>query len=349
MRNKTRFLMLFGIAAFSFIVSSVVFGANVIRVISDRTESNVKPLLEQFEKTSGIKVNVIYVDQGLVNRLEANPTEADVVITKDSDLLAVAANKKLLQAFSSDAVKEAVPDQFRDKKNQYFIDAYRARIILYSKDRVKPEQLSTYEDLATVKWKGKVCMRSGYHDYNVSLFGQMLSKFGPKKAKEVISGFHTNLAREPKGNDREQAKGIYEGKCDVALVNTYYYPLMFVTPEQKPWADATNVFFPNQKDKGTFVLSSALALTKAKGNIKEATKLLEFFAGPEGQTITANITFQYPVNKAVQPHELLKKLGEGQKEIKDGMFKINVVSPADIAKQREAVVKLLNEIGFDKL
>jgi iron(III) transport system substrate-binding protein len=319
-----------------------------IRVLTDRTESNLKPIFDIYEKAKGVKISVVYLDQGLIERLQSRPEEADLVITKDAELLEIARQRQLLQPFQSEAIKKNIPAQFREPNGNYFIDAYRGRVILYSKARVRANQLSTYEDLADPKWKGKLCIRSGYHDYNVSLFSQMATAFGIDRAKRVMRGFHDNLAREPKGSDRDQAKGIFENQCDVAIMNTYYYVLMKESPEQKPWADATEVFFPDQESGGTFIMRSALGLTKAKANVRPATELLEYIGSVEGQSLTARLTYQFTTNKDVPMNEALRHMGAGQPSVKGGRFKMNFVPLAQMAESREAVVKYLNEIGFDK-
>jgi len=304
-----------------------------IRVITDRTESHLKPMLARFQVTTGIAVETIYLDQGLLERLAARPTEADVVITRDAELMEIARGKGLLQPFVSAKILDAIPSSFREKDSHYFIDAFRARVIFYSKDRVKPQHLSTYDDLALPKWKSKICMRSGYHDYNVALFSQMVVAYGPKRAEQVIEGLHNNLARVPIGNDREQAKAIFETKCDVALMNTYYHPIMVGIPEQRPWAEATGVFYPDQAGQGAFIMQSALALTRARRSTTEAVELLDFFASAEGQSLFANITFQFPTRA----------------DLNQQTFKINRVSLRDAASRRDAVVKKLNQVQFDQL
>lgn len=304
-----------------------------IKIISDRTEAHLKPIFAAFEKQTGAKVNAVFLDKGLINRLETRPTEADIVITKDAELLEIARTKKLLQPYSSESINAAVPTEFRDPTNMFFVDAYRARVIFYSVERVKPEQLSTYEDLASPKWKGKLCIRSGFHDYNLSLFGQYFAFYGEKKAKEIITGMQSNLARNPIGNDREQAKAIMEGKCDIALMNNYYLPIMQSIPEQQAWAKAVNVFYPNQKDKGVFIMRSAAALTTAKENAKLATRFLEFLVSADAQKLMVDATFQYPVN------------GNAPNK---ATFKSNFIPLKDVASPRDNVTKFLTEISFDK-
>ena len=318
-----------------------------LRVISDRTDQGtLRPILDAFEARSGAKVVGVFMDQGLVNRLESRPTEADVVITKDAELLDIAAERNLLDPIKSAKISAAIPPEFMDAKGRYFVDAYRARVIFFSKERVKPAELSTYEDLASPKWKGRLCVRSGSHDYNLALFGMMFTSWGEAKAREVISGISSNLARTPRGGDRDQARGIFEGKCDVALMNTYYHPMMAANPEQKAWADAVGVFFPNQAAKGTFIMRSAAGLTKATANRDLAVELLEFIASKEGQQLMVGRTKQYSVLPDVPPDPLMVKLGAEQGLV-GGKFKIDFIPLDKMADKREAVIKFVNEIRFD--
>jgi iron(III) transport system substrate-binding protein len=319
----------------------------VLRVITDRTDQGtLRPILEAFEARSGAKVEGVFMDQGLVNRLESRPTEADVVITKDAELLDIAAQRGLLDVIGSKKINDAVPAEFRDAGGRYFVDAYRARIIFYSKARVKPADLSSYEDLATPKWKGRICIRSGSHDYNLALFGMFFASSGEAKAKEVISGIAANLARAPKGNDREQARAIFEGRCDVALMNSYYHPMMAANDEQKAWADSVGVYFPNQTGKGTFIMRSAAGVTKNAANRDLAIGLLEYMASKEGQQLMVDRTRQWSVLPDIKAHPLMVKLGAEQGLV-DGRFKIDFIPLAQIAGKREEVIRLVSEIRFD--
>lgn len=318
-----------------------------LRVLSDRTDQGtLRPILEAFEARSGAKVVGVFMDQGLVNRLESRPTEADVVITKDAELLDIAAERNLLDPIKSAKISAAIPPEFMDPQGRYFVDAYRARVIFFSKERVKPAELSTYEDLASPRWKGRVCLRSGSHDYNLALFGMMFASWGETKAREVISGIGNNLARTPRGGDRDQARGIFEGKCDVAIMNTYYQPMMAANPEQKPWADAVGVFFPNQAAKGAFIMRSAAGLTKATANRDLAIELLEFIASKEGQQMMVGRTRQYSVLPDVPPDPLMVRLGAEQGLV-GGRFRMDFVPLSQMAGKREAVIKFVNEIRFD--
>ncbi len=337
--------------AVALLATSVAPGAlaqqRVLRIISDRTDQGtLRPVLDAFEARSGAKVEGVFMDQGLVNRLESRPTEADVVITKDAELLEIAAQRGLLDAITSTKILASVPPEFLGPNGQFFVDAYRARVIFYAKARVKAADLSSYEDLANPKWKGRICVRSGSHDYNLALFGQFFASFGEARAQEVISGIAANLARTPKGNDREQAKAIFDGKCDIALMNTYYHPLMAANPEQIAWADAVGVYFPSQAGKGTFIMRSAVALTKNRDNRDLALSLLEFMASRDGQLAMVAATKQYSVLPGVPAHPLMVKLGAEQ-GLTDGRFKVDFVPLAAIAGKREDVLKYINQIRFD--
>lgn len=318
-----------------------------LRVISDRTDQGtLRPILDAFEARSGAKVSGVFMDQGLLGRLESRPTETDVVITKDAELLELAAERGLLAPLTSPRILASIPPEFMGPGNHFFVDAYRARIIFYAKARVKPSELSSYEDLASPKWKGRICIRSGSHDYNLALFGQFYASMGEARAKALITGIGNNLARTPKGNDREQAKAIFEGKCDIALINTYYHPMMAANPEQKAWAEAVGVYFPSQADKGTFIMRSAAALTRNTDNRDLGVALLEFIASRAGQQLMVDATKQYSVLKEVSVHPLMVKLGAEQGLV-DGRFKMDFVPLPAMAGKREAVIKLVNEIRFD--
>lgn len=323
-------------------------GKREIRVLTDRTEAHLAPVFAEFERATGLSVKVVYLDKGLVARLESRPTEADVVITKDADLLELARGKGLLRALASEKVRAAVPERFREASGAYFTDAYRARAIFYSRERVKPEELSTYEALAEPKWKGRVCMRSGYHDYNLSLFGQMLAVLGPERTRAFLAGLKANLARTPGGDDRGQARAIFEKKCDVAVANSYYMGIMLSSAEQRAWGEATAVFFPSQREGGSFILRSGLALTKANENVDAATRLLEYLVEPEVQDRMANLTFAYPVAGRGALPDVNQRLGEGQPEVARGVFLVREVPLAEIAKNREPVVRMLDAIQFDQ-
>jgi iron(III) transport system substrate-binding protein len=323
-------------------------GKKEVRVLSDRTESHLAPLFAAYEKETGVKVTAVYLDKGLISRLESRPTEADLVITKDADLLEIAKQKHLLQRFSSAVISAAVPKELVDADGMYFTDSYRARAIYYSKDRVKPSELSTYEALADKKWHGRVCIRSGYHDYNLGLFGQMMAAYGEARTRRFVEGLAANLARAPIGDDRAQVKAIRDKVCDVAIVNSYYMGIMLSSPEQRSWGLSARVYFPDQKEGGAFILRSGLALTRATANARAARALLEYLVREDVQARIASFTFAYPVHSKSPLPAITRALGEGEPGVKGGRFRIHAVSLAKAAKERDAVMKMLDEIRFDR-
>ena len=323
--------------------------AKMVNVLTDRTPSYLEPLVKQYEVANKVKINLAYVEEGLLSRLEARAKEdqLDLVISKDLILLELAKKAGLLRPFASPVIKQNIDGAYQEAQNFYTGLAYRARAIFYSKARVKPDQLSTYLDLADPKWKGKVCIRSAYHDYNLALFSQMAADIGIPKLKEFLTGLKANLARKPTGADRDQAKAIYQGKCDVALVNSYYMGIMMEKEDQKPWALATDIFFPGQGEKGSYVLTSGAALTKAGSHGEEALKFLEFLTAQEAQSHFSISTYEYPLNGAAKTHPLLATFGRGQKEVKEGHFAKRYIPLDKVIAQREEVIKLLDEINFD--
>jgi iron(III) transport system substrate-binding protein len=318
-----------------------------IKVLTDRTSDGLmQPLFEAFERDTGIEVEAVFLDEGLVARLESRPTEADVVISKDAELIELAKRKGLLAKLESPAIEKGIPAQFRDKDGEYFVDAYRARGIIVSRDRVKPGAILDYEDLVKPEWNGRICTRSGKHDYNIAIFDQMLKAWGDDKGRQVIAGIARNLARAPEGDDREQAKAIMEGVCDVALLNSYYYPKMFEHKSQARWGQATKYVFPNQASDGAFIMRSAVALTKATENRGAARMFAEYIASEKTQKMIVERTKQYSVLPTVAPHSTMVQMGADQ-GIKNGRFKINFVSLEGMADKRQEAIKFVEQIHYD--
>ncbi len=318
-----------------------------LKVLTDRTETHLKDLFDYYTKKTGVKISAVYLESGLLARLESRPSEPDIVITSTCNLLETAKNKGLLKQFVTPQITAKVKSEFRDKDGYYFVTSYRARTIFYSKDRVKASELSTYQDLASPKWKGKICIRSGYHEYNLNFFSQMAVTDGLDKTKNYMKALHDNLARKPSGNDREQVRAIYEGKCDIAIVNSYYMGIMLSTEEQKAWGLSAKVFFPNQNDKGSYILASGVGMTKSAKSSDTAATFLEFLADDYAQNYFANKLNEYSINEKLPLTEVNKSLGSDQKEVVGGKFKINFVPISDIEKKRADIIKILDEINFD--
>ena len=241
---------------------SVPGTAATLSIYSSRQEFLIAPLLERYEEITGVTVEAVFIKKGILERLKAEGrnSPADVVLTTDAASLAAMAGAGVLQAIDSPTLKANVPARFRDADGLWFGLTTRARAIYYAKGRVDPSQLSTYEDLTDASWRGRICMRSGHHDYNRALVASFVAHFGARRRpRRGCARLKANLARKPQGNERAQIRAISEGVCDLALGNTYYMGKMKEDPEQRAWADAVAIFFPNQDDRGTHVNISGVA------------------------------------------------------------------------------------------
>lgn len=326
------------------IISSQAFSE--IKLLTDRTESHLIPLIKQFEKETKIKVKTLFHDKGILNRFETRPGESDVILVKNAYILEMAKRKKLLQKSDISKIASELKPEFINQHNMYHPLSYRARVFFYNPKTVKPIDLGSYKDLMDPKWKGKICIRSGLHTYNISMFAQYAQIYGVPNLGSFIKGLKDNLARLPRGNDREQVKGIYEGKCQIAIANSYYMGIMLSRKDQEAWAKSSEVYFPDQQGKGTFVLKSAVGVSAKSKNISEAQKFIEYLLGDSAQTYFANQIFAYPVRKNIKLHEATAGLGRAQ-GIKNGQFKIAQVPLDEIVKNREIVIEMVNKIDFD--
>ncbi len=319
-----------------------------VNLLSTRQEFLLRPFLDVFEQESGIKVNVVYLKKGMLERLKARPGEADLILAKDIANLSAIAETDLLQPYKSAVIDGNIPAPWRDDKHLWTGLTMRARVFYYSRERVDPATLSDYMSLADKKYKGKICIRSGYHNYNVALISAMIAENGEAKAKEWLQGLKSNLARKPQGNDRAQVRAISAGECDIAIGNTYYMGKMLENPEQREWAAAVGIFFPGQQTAGTHVNITGGAILKAAKNKENALKLLEFFTGNLAQTMYSQVNHEYPLKKGVDYSAIVKSFGSGQNGIKKGVFKVDSLAMDKIAAERKTALKLLDEVKFDE-
>lgn len=317
--------------------------AETIRVLTDRTESHLAPLFAHFEKATGHEVEAVYVDKGLTARLQAQPTEADLIITKTTENMEQARLDSLLQPIDSE-VLATIPEQFVDQDQMFVITSYRARGLYLSKDQVDPASMSGYMDLTDPRFKGKVAIRSGFHPYNMALFCQMAESEGIEYVKEFLTGLKANLCRTPKSNDRGQVQAIHDGLADVSIGNSYYMALMAERDDQRAWGEATTYFFPEQDGKGTYVLSSAAGLTKAERNVEAATELLEYLLSDFAQYYLTTALHVYPVNPDLPMSTFNTTLGQ----VEGGRFKANFVPVRAANQHRDAVTAILTELNFDQ-
>ena len=316
--------------------------AGEINIYSARHYDADKKINEEFEKETGIKVNLVEGKaEELIERLEreGESSEADLFITVDGGVLNTAKEKQLLQDSSSETIKGQVPEKFRDSDNNWIGIASRARVIAYSKERVKPEELSTYEDLTTDKWKGKLLARPSSSLYNQSLLASFIILDGEEKAKAWADGIVKNFAREPNGNDRDQAKAIVAGEGDIAIMNTYYIGLLANSddPEEVKVGEAVGVFFPNQDSTGAHLNISGVGVTKYSKNKENAIKFIEYLTSEKAQTEISNINYEFPVNEKAEMPELLKSWGE---------FKTQELDYSKLGEYNKRATEILNEVGW---
>ena len=342
--NATSYLRwIAGISLGFSMLSGTALADGVVNVYSYRQPELIKPLLDAFTKESGISTNVLFLDKGLEERMaeEGENSPADVILTVDIGRLQAAEDKGVTQSLNDKEVNSNIPAQYRDPDGNWFGVTTRARVVYASKERVTQDAI-TYEELADPKWKGKLCTRSGQHVYTIGLIASMIAHHGAEKTEAWLAGVKANLARKPDGGDRDQAKAIFAGECDIALGNNYYVGQMQTNdkePEQKEWAASIKVLFPNSADRGTHVNISGMALAKHAPNKENALKLMEFLASDEGQRIYGEQVYEYPVEPGVKPSELVSSWGT---------LKPDSLPLAEIAKNRKLASELVDKVGFDE-
>jgi len=313
-----------------------------VNIYSYREPQLIDPLLKAFTDKTGIKTNVVFAKDGLNERIasEGANSPADVLLTVDVGRLSEAKDAGITQPVDSKALTDAIPASFRDPANQWFGLTLRSRVVYASKERVSQDQI-TYEELADPKWKGKICSRPGQHVYNTSLLASIIAHKGEAAAEAWLKGVRDNLAQKPSGGDREQVRDVKAGKCDLAIGNTYYMALMQTNekvPEQKEWAAAVKMLFPNAKDRGSHVNISGIALAKSAPNKANAVKLMEFLASEEAQKIYAHANNEYPVNPKVAPSDIVMSWGT---------LKADPLPLENIAKYRKKASEIIDKVGFD--
>ena len=314
-----------------------------ITLYSHRHYDSDTALFAKFTESTGIKVNVVKAKADeLIERLKAegDNTKADILITADAGRLERAKSFDLLQKVDSELLTKRIPKAYRDPENQWFGFTMRSRIIAYAKDRVKPEELSTYQALAGEDWRARVLVRSSSNIYNQSLLASMIETHGREKALEWATALRKNMARPPRGSDRDQMRAVAAGLGDVAVVNTYYVGLLANSTDEKDRkvAASIGIFFPNQKDGGAHVNVSGAGLIKASKNVENATKFLEFLASDEAQSSFPSATYEYPVVNDIEWSDLLKSWGT---------FETDSLNLSKLGANNEAAVEVFNEAGWE--
>jgi iron(III) transport system substrate-binding protein len=326
--------------AFTAAATAAAAQSGEVNVYSYREQKLIQPLLDAFTKDTGIKVNVVSASSGLEQRIatEGANSPADLLLTVDIARLQDAVNAGIVQPIKSAVIGKAIPAQYRDPKDLWTGLAMRARVVYASRDRV-PQSAITYEELADPKWKGKICIRSGQHMYNNALFAAYVAKHGEAKAEEWLKGLKANLAQKPSGGDREVARDIAAGKCDIGLGNTYYWALMNdKEADKKAWADATKVILPTFAGGGTHVNLSGVVLTKNAPNKANAMKLIEWLVSDKAQQIYADLAYEYPLLAEVPVNKTIAGYGK---------LTPDAMALSRIAENKKAAAALVDKTGFD--
>ena len=324
------------------VISNGAALAESLGIYTHRQPFLLEPILEAYTKKTGVEFQTVYAPKGLAARLKAEGerTEADLVLTVDISRIKELADTGLLAPLASDILNKHVPSYLRDANDRWTALSLRARIIAVSKERVGKQAITTIEDLASPKWQGRVCSRKGSHVYNRAVLASLIAHNGEEAAKNWTLGLVDNLARRPQGNDRAQAKAIYSGQCDVALMNTYYYGKMKFAkdkPEQQKWADSIEIAFFNQDGRGQHVNISAAGITQGSKRKELARAFLEWVTSEEAQQIYTKVNFEYPVNPNAQLSEEVASWGT----FKMDMLPMNVI--ADNSPQAQ---RIINETGW---
>lgn len=312
-----------------------------VNVYSYREPQLIEPLLKAFTARTGIKANMVFAKDGLIERMEAEAANSpvDVLLTNEFGLLTRAKEKGVTQPVSSPALNENIPAKYRDSEGHWIGLTGRARVVYASKDRVKQDAI-TLEELADPKWRGKICIRSGQYTYNTALFASLIAQKGAAWTEQWLKSVRDNLAQKPSGGDRDVAKAIHAGKCDVGIANTYYLGALATSgnAEHQAWAAAIKVLFPNDADRGTHVNITGMAMARHAPHKPEAMKLMEFLTSEEAQGIYASGNHEYPLKNGVAWSDLVKSWGT---------FKAEAVSLEEIAKLRKQASELVDKVNFD--
>lgn len=340
-----RVLRLFGMLGLSFSLfatPAMAESGEEVNLYSARIEALIKPMLDRFTEQTGIQVNLVTGNADeLLSRLqnEGRNSPADLLLTTDAGRLHRAQQADLVQSVESDLLSQRIPSAYRDPDGQWFGLSLRARPIMYVKGEVDPAELSTYEDLADPRWDQQICIRSSGNIYNQSLVASLIDAHGIEATEQWAKGLVSNLAKPPRGGDRDQIKAAAAGQCKLAIANTYYLAGMLNSDDaaEREAAAKMGVFWPNQADRGTHVNISGAAVTKAAKNRDNAIKLMEFLTSDEAQRWYAEVNGEYPVVAGVVSSDLLQQWGE---------FKADPLNMAILGENNTEALRLMDRAGW---
>jgi len=336
-------MLLNNLKLFFIFIFFISFGLSDLNIYTHRHYESDKMLFKKFTKETGIKINVIKgsADQ-LIQRLksEGESSPADILLTVDAGRLVRAKSLGILQPVISNKLKKNVPENMRDSENHWFGLTVRARVIVYAKDRINKNDLSTYEDLAHSKWKGKLVIRSSNNIYNQSLMASIIESNGRNKALDWAKAVRGNMARKPRGNDRDQARAVASGVADLAVINTYYLGLLANSSDKsdREVSNKLKVFFPNQNGRGTHINVSGGAVTASSKNKKEAIRFLEFLTEEENQKIFSESNYEYPLDYSNTKAEIF---------LNWGVFKADDMNLSILGLRNTEAVKIFDLAGWE--
>ena len=324
----------------------------VVNLYSARHYSTDEALYNNFTKATGIKINRVDADDaGIIARLKAegSASPADVILLVDAARLWRGEQDGLFLPIKSKLLEDAIPANLRaapaaDGGIPWFGFSTRSRVVVYDKVRVKREDVDTYEELGDPKNKGKLCIRSGAHPYNLSLFGAVTEHLGPEKSEAWLKGMVDNMARAPKGGDTDQIKAVAAGECQIGVTNSYYLARMMRSnnPEDRAVVEKVGVVFPNQNSWGTHVNIAGAAVARHAKNQANAVKFLEYLASPSAQNYFANGNNEWPVAKGVNTdNPALKSMTGGS-----GQFKSETIPISAVGANQVKVQQMLDRVGF---
>jgi iron(III) transport system substrate-binding protein len=338
---KNYFIAFFVLTLF---FSCQIKNSSEINIYSQRHYEVDRIQYENFEKITGIKVNVIKAGADeLLERLknEGKNTPADLFVTVDAGKLQKGVEMDVFQKIDNSVINSNVSDDLKDKNGYWIPITYRARLLVYSNDRVSESDLSTYEDLANEKWRKRLLVRSSTNAYNQALMSSLYANLGKEAVTDWSANVVANFARDPKGNDRDQVKAIAAGQGDIAIVNSYYIGLLLSSEKQSEVdaGKAVSVFFPNQEnnERGTHINISGFAMTKNAPNKENAIKLLEYLTGIEAQNTYVNNSYEYPANPNVLPSKIVQSWGD---------FKRDTLDLNTLGTYRNDAIRVFDQTGW---
>ena len=312
-----------------------------VNIYSARQEALLKPVLDRFSAETGIKVNMVAGrPEGLLQRLrsEGRNTPADLLLTVDAGNLHLAKEAGVFQPVESPILDQAVPPHLRDPEGHWYGLSTRARVIVYARDRFDPAGISTYADLADPELAGKICIRSSSNVYNQSLVASRIAHYGVDATEEWVRGLMANLARPPRGGDRDQIRAVAAGECDLAVVNTYYLGGMLNAADaDRQVAEAVGLIWPDQDEHGTHINVSGAGVTQYADNPENAVMLLEFLVGEESQNWYAAVNYEFPVRSGVPVGDTLVDWGE---------FRADDLDLALLGEYNPQAVRLMDRAGW---